>query len=101
MRKSLIGTLFLGSVATLALTGCAGKMKPFAANYFTTNPNPLEAIGGKIPAVVTGNIPAKFFNKDAVVSVTPFLAYEGTGVPASTATKCAETILRFPTTAAE
>ena len=53
MRKSLIGTLFLGSVATLALTGCAGKMKPFAANYFTTNPNPLEAIGGKIPAVVT------------------------------------------------
>lgn len=47
MRKSLIGTLFLGSVATLALTGCAGKMKPFAANYFTTNPNPLEAIGGK------------------------------------------------------
>lgn len=84
MRKSLIGTLFLGSVATLALTGCAGKMKPFAANYFTTNPNPLEAIGGKIPAVVTGNIPAKFFNKDAVVSVTPFLAYEGTGVPAAT-----------------
>lgn len=84
MRKSLIGTLFLGSVATLALTGCAGKMKPFAANYFTTNPNPLEAIGGKIPAVVTGNIPTKFFNKDAVVSVTPFLAYEGTGVPAAT-----------------
>ena len=84
MRKSLIGTLFLGSVATLALTGCAGKMKPFAANYFTTNPYPLEAIGGKIPAVVTGNIPAKFFNKDAVVSVTPFLAYEGTGVPAAT-----------------
>lgn len=84
MRKSLIGTLFLGSVATLALTGCAGKMKPFATNYFTTNPNPLEAIGGKIPAVVTGNIPAKFFNKDAVVSVTPFLAYEGTGVPAAT-----------------
>ena len=84
MRKSLIGTLFLGSVATLALTGCAGKMKPFAANYFTTNPNPLEAIGGKIPAVVTGNIPAKFFNKDAVVSVTPFLTYEGTGVPAAT-----------------
>lgn len=84
MRKSLIGTLFLGSVATLALTGCAGKMKPFAANYFTTNPNPLETIGGKIPAVVTGNIPAKFFNKDAVVSVTPFLAYEGTGVPAAT-----------------
>lgn len=56
----------------------------FCPNYFTTNPNPLEAIGGKIPAVVTGNIPAKFFNKDAVVSVTPFLAYEGTGVPAAT-----------------
>lgn len=83
MRTKSIGALLLAGIATTVLSGCGSKMKPFEANYFTTNPNPLEVVAGKVPGVVTGNIPAKFFKKNAVVSVTPFLAYEGTGVPAS------------------
>lgn len=80
LSNALIAT---GCIAAMALTGCNSKMKSFEANYFTTNPNPLEVVGGKIPAVVTGSIPAKFFTKDATVTVTPFLAYEGTGVPSA------------------
>jgi len=75
--------MLAGSAAAVLLTGCNSKMKPFEANYFTTNPNPLEVVAGKVPAVVTGNIPAKFFNKNATVTVTPYLAYEGTGVPSA------------------
>ena len=45
----------------LLLTGCNKKMNQFAADYFTTNPNPLEVVGTHVPATVTGNVPAKFF----------------------------------------
>ena len=42
------------------------------------NPNPLEVVGEKVPATVTGNIPPKFFVKNASVTVTPYLVYNGT-----------------------
>ncbi|MDE5727266.1 MAG: tetratricopeptide repeat protein [Duncaniella sp.] len=61
----------------LLLTGCNKKMNQFAADYFTTNPNPLEVVGTHVPATVTGNVPAKFFKKNAVVTVTPVLSYGG------------------------
>lgn len=82
-HKFMNAAIPAGCIALLALTGCNSKMKPFEANYFRTNPNPLEVVAGKVPGTVTGNIPAKFFKKDATVTVTPFLAYEGTGVPSS------------------
>lgn len=63
--------LAVGAVATLA--ACGSKQKDFSANYFNTNPNPLEVVANQVPAVVTGNIPAKFFQKNAVVTVTPVL----------------------------
>lgn len=83
MKLKVLGTLFVGASATLLLGSCSSKMKPFEAKYFSTNPNPLEVVAGKVPGVVTGNIPAKFFNKNAKVTVTPFLTYEGTGVPSA------------------
>ena len=63
--------------ALVLTTGCNKNMKQFAADYFTTNPNPLELVGNKVPATVTGNIPAKFFVKNAEVTVTPVLVYNG------------------------
>ena len=57
------------------LTSCSKKMQPFAADYFTVNPNPLETSGELVPATVTANIPAKFFVKNAEVTVTPYLVY--------------------------
>lgn len=68
--------VILASGAVL-LSGCSKKLNQFQADYFTVNPNPLEAVGGKVPAQVTGKIPSKFFLKNAEVTVTPVLVYEG------------------------
>lgn len=58
------------------LSSCGKKMGQFAADYFTTNPNPLEVVGQKVPATVTAKIPAKFFVKNATVTVTPYLVFD-------------------------
>lgn len=63
------------SVGALMLTSCNKKMQPFAADYFNVNPNPLETSGDLVPATVSANIPAKFFQKNAEVTVTPYLVY--------------------------
>ena len=76
-KKSAFSLLF-GSA--LVLTGCSKKMNQFAADYFSTNPNPLEVVGQNVPATVTGNIPPKFFVKNATVTVTPYLTFNGTEV---------------------
>ncbi|MCM1449257.1 MAG: hypothetical protein NC082_02850 [Clostridiales bacterium] len=72
--KSLFAAL---AVSALMLTGCSKKMNPFVADNFTVNPNPLEVVGEKVPATVTARVPAKFFKKNATVTVTPYLVYEG------------------------
>ena len=78
MKKNLI---LLMSAAVLVLSSCSKKMQPFAADYFTVNPNPLEATGDLVPATVTANIPAKFFQKNAEVTVTPYLVYGSKETP--------------------
>ncbi len=64
--------------AVIAMSSCSKKLGDFASDYFTTNPNPLEVVGEKVPATVTANIPEKFFVKNAEVTVTPYLVYNGT-----------------------
>lgn len=71
------GFALVTGAALMMLTGCSKKLSPFQADYFTVNPNPLEVVGDKVPATVTANIPAKFFVKNAQVTVTPYLTYEG------------------------
>ncbi len=77
MSKKLSYSLLLVSGALL-MTGCSKKLGQFQADYFKANPNPLEVVGSTVPAVVTGNIPAKFFVKNAEVTVTPILTFNGT-----------------------
>ena len=72
--KPILTMVLVGGAAVL-LTGCNKKMNQFAADYFSTNPNPLEVVGTHVPATVTGRVPEKFFRKNAVVTVTPVLAY--------------------------
>ncbi|MFG6390556.1 MAG: hypothetical protein K1V91_10385, partial [Muribaculum sp.] len=55
-------------------------MNQFRADYFSVNPNPLEVVGEKVPATVTGKIPGKFFVKNAEVTVTPYLEFNGTEI---------------------
>ena len=70
--------------AAVALTGCNKKMSPFASEYFTTNPTPLVVVGDDVPATISANVPQKFFKKNAVVTVTPYLVF-GTDSVASQA----------------
>ncbi len=64
----------LALALTLALASC-GTLKPLKSDYASVDPQPLELRGGKIPATITLNIPAKWFNKNAVVRITPVLKH--------------------------
>lgn len=75
MKKSLI-YLSLGAVV-LSMGSCSKKVGEFASEYFTTNPTPLETVGQTVPATISGTVPAKFMPKNAVVTVTPVLAWDG------------------------
>ncbi len=64
----------------LLLASCS-KMGPLSADNFSVDPNPLEAVGGKVPATIDGTFPVKYMKKKAVVTVTPELRY-GNGLVA-------------------
>lgn len=84
MDKKIAFSMLLGSA--VMLTGCGKKMNQFAADYFSTNPNPLEVVGQNVPATVTGNIPPKFFVKNATVTVTPYLTFDNQELAGSSMT---------------
>lgn len=96
MKKAIRFALALSGV--LVLSSCNGKMQQFAADYFSTNPNPLEVKGDMVPATVTGRVPAKFFKKNAEVTVTPVLVYNGTEATSSPVTFQGENVRgNYPT----
>jgi tetratricopeptide (TPR) repeat protein len=68
---------FCVSAAIVFLSSCSGKLTPLAEQYIKAEPQPLEAIGGKVPVTINATFPAKWFNKNAVVTVTPVLRYQG------------------------
>lgn len=75
MKRNLCYVVALG--LALSLTSCGKKLGQFSADYFSVNPDPLEVQGGHVPARVSAKIPAKFFVKNAEVTVTPSLVYNG------------------------
>ena len=72
MRKNLI--LSISALAILALTSCS-KLGALSADKFNVTPNPLETLGGEVPATINGMFPEKYMKKKAVVTVTPELRY--------------------------
>jgi hypothetical protein len=78
MNQKLCLTIAISSA--VLLSSCGKKLGQFNSDYFSVNPNPLEVVGEKVPGTVTGKIPANFFVKDAQVTVTPYLVYNGTEV---------------------
>ena len=72
MRKNLILTL---SACSLALMTSCSKLGKLSADNFSVTPNPLETVGGKVPATVEGQFPEKFMNRKATVTVVPELRY--------------------------
>ncbi|WP_200832849.1 tetratricopeptide repeat protein [Bacteroides faecalis] len=76
MTKKLYLPLLMAMVVAL-FSSCSKKMGELSADYFTVTPQVLEAIGGKVPATINGKFPEKYFNKKAVVEVTPVLRWNG------------------------
>ena len=76
MTKKLYLPLLMAMVVAL-FSSCSKKMGDLSADYFTVTPQVLEAVGGKVPATINGKFPEKYFNKKAVVEVTPVLKWNG------------------------
>ena len=74
----MIKKLYLPLVALMVfvLSSC-GKMGELSSDYFTTNPEVLEAVAGKVPVTINGKFPEKYFKKNASVEVTPVLRWNG------------------------
>ena len=74
----MIKKLYLPLVAlmVLVLSSC-GKMGELSSDYFTTNPEVLEAVAGKVPVTINGKFPEKYMKKNATVEVTPVIRWNG------------------------
>ena len=64
-------------LAVLMMTSCSSKMGALKSSYFTTTPEVLEAVGGKVPVTINGQFPEKFFKKNVTLTVTPVLKWDG------------------------
>ena len=69
MKKILF---FISAIAVL--TSCGTAVQP---ELVTVNPSPLAVVGDQVDADITGTFPVKKFAKNAVLTVTPVLKYEG------------------------
>lgn len=69
--------IFLSTIMAIVISfsSCNREMTPLQANYFKTQPNPLEVKGGVIDAHISGTFPTKYFHKRAVMTITPVLKY--------------------------
>ncbi len=79
MEKNKRNLLSLIVITAFVLSSCGGlnKMKENAGVVkYDVTPSPLEMHGGKVAVSITGKFPEKFFNKKAILEVTPVLKYE-------------------------
>ncbi len=66
---------FLALTAIYFFSSCSGKLNPLSNQYIKAEPQPLEVVGGTIPTTINATFPAKWFHKNAVVTITPVLRY--------------------------
>lgn len=59
----------------ILFSSCNKNLTLLDNRYFKTTPNPLEVKAGEVDATITGTFPEKYFNKKAVLTVTPILKY--------------------------
>lgn len=78
MRKQLFFAMTL--VLALVFSSCNKDLTALDPSLFTCTPNPLVEKGGKVDATITGTFPVKYFSKNATVTVTPVLVFNGTEV---------------------
>ncbi len=73
-----INSFYSGAIASICATAMlsCSSLKPLSENYFTATPSPLETVGKNISGTINGTFPEKWFDKNAVVVITPVLKYE-------------------------
>ncbi|MDF1576352.1 MAG: hypothetical protein P1P86_14280 [Bacteroidales bacterium] len=78
MRNIKNFAIFILAAAVLSSCGGLNKMvKDSALVGYQVTPEVLEMHGGEVDMTINVNYPAKYFNKKAVVTLTPVLRYEG------------------------
>jgi Flp pilus assembly protein TadD len=75
-KKFILPALLLLMIAGL-FAACSSGLKPLAANYVKSDPQPLEMVAGKVPVTISATFPPKWFNKNATLTVIPVLRYDG------------------------
>ena len=75
-KKNFLPFLVMAAIL-MALASCSGKLKPLSAQYIQADPQPLEAVGGQVPVTISIAYPAKWFKKNATLTITPVLRYPG------------------------
>ena len=75
-KKNFLPFLAMAAIL-MALASCSGKLKPLAADYIKADPQPFEAVGGQVPVTISIAYPAKWFKKNATLTITPVLRYPG------------------------
>ncbi len=73
MSKTLRFALI--SVCLISLASC--KDMTLTEDAFTVTPQILEEIGGQVPVTIDGVFPEQYFQKKAVVTITPVLKWDG------------------------
>ena len=68
--------LFLSLIAAVVMLASCNKTLP-NPEQISVNPSPLEKVGNKVDAEITGTFPVKKFAKKGVLTVTPVLKYAG------------------------
>jgi tetratricopeptide (TPR) repeat protein len=80
MKKVYFSKLAIFMSLAIFISSCGGikKMQELASTTkFEVTPKVLEMQNGEVTATITGKFPPKYFNANAVVTVTPILKYEG------------------------
>jgi tetratricopeptide (TPR) repeat protein len=76
MKKYKIKSITVASILAIGLTGCNGLSKMFkdaSKVTYSVTPNPMQDNGDSVAINISVKYPAKYFNKKAVVTVTPTL----------------------------
>ncbi len=72
MKRNVLN-LLLGAILLVAFSACNKNLAELSADYIKVNPAVLENVGGKVNAEITMTIPAKYFDKKSILTVTPVL----------------------------
>lgn len=76
MRKQLLFVLTI--LIAVLFSSCNKDLTALDPSLFTATPNPMVEKAGKVDVTITGTFPVKYFSRNATVTVTPVLVYNGT-----------------------